>query len=123
MDGQHPNVEPTKSTPTAGWDYATKDGDVVAGGLERPSNGTSPKTEWAEIVAAESREEFWKLCESVAPRALLCNFNSLRGYADWRYKPEPPTYEQPRGVHIDTRSCPELDDWVRKNIVRPLEGR
>ncbi|UDN67442.1 replication-associated protein [robinz virus RP_326] len=123
VDGCHPNVEPTKQTPAAGWDYATKDGDVVAGGLERPGNGTSDKTDWAKIVAASNADEFWELCESVAPRALLCNFQSLRGFADWRFKPEPPKYEQPRGVQIDTGKFPELDAWVQQNIVRPLAGR
>ena len=31
--GQHPNVSPSHGTPAKGYDYAIKDGDVVAGGL------------------------------------------------------------------------------------------
>lgn len=34
----HPNIVPSRGTPGTGWDYCTKDGEVVAGGLERPGD-------------------------------------------------------------------------------------
>ena len=37
--GHHPNIVASYGTPAAGWDYACKEGDIVAGGLERPSGG------------------------------------------------------------------------------------
>ena len=33
VDGCHPNIVRGYGTPEKGWDYATKDGDVVGGGL------------------------------------------------------------------------------------------
>lgn len=123
VDGRHPNVEPTRSTPSAGWDYATKDGDICAGGLERPQTQPRDETVWANIVKASDADEFWRLCESLAPRDFICRFPSLKSYSEWRYKPTPIPYERPRGIQIDTRAFPELDEWVQSNIVRPLEGR
>jgi len=37
VDGFHPNIVRGYGTPEKGWDYATKDGNIVAGGLQRPS--------------------------------------------------------------------------------------
>ncbi|AIF76264.1 Rep1 [Rhinolophus associated gemykibivirus 2] len=123
VDGRHPNVEPTRSTPSAGWDYATKDGDIIAGGLARPGDSIVSDKTWSTIVAAKDAEEFWDLCASLAPRALVCNFSSLRSYADWRFMPKPPTYVQPGGVRIDTSSCPRLDEWVQSNLTTRQPGR
>ena len=30
VDNRHPNISPSKGTPEKGWDYACKDGDIVA---------------------------------------------------------------------------------------------
>ena len=55
VDGRHPNVVRGYGTPEKGWDYATKYGDVVAGGLERPSReGLSKSGEpWSTIVTGK----------------------------------------------------------------------
>ena len=37
VDGHHPNVVPSRGNPERGYDYAIKDGNIVAGGLARPS--------------------------------------------------------------------------------------
>nr|QWY79444.1 MAG: replication-associated protein [Cressdnaviricota sp.] len=37
VGGFHPNVSPSRGTPEKGYDYAIKDGEVVAGGLARPA--------------------------------------------------------------------------------------
>ena len=60
VDGCHPNISPIRRTPEAAYDYAIKDGDVVAGGLERPSRDSlaSAGSKWAEIIAATTRDQF-----------------------------------------------------------------
>nr|WCD56379.1 MAG: replication associated protein [Genomoviridae sp.] len=119
--GQHPNVVRGYGTPEKGWDYATKDGDIVAGGLARPSaSGVSEAGgQWSQICMAESREEFFDLCQRLAPRALLCSFTSLRAYADWRFRVDPAPYQSPAGLDFSTANYPELDLWVAENLGRP----
>lgn len=118
VGGYHPNVSPSKGRPGEGWDYATKDGDVVAGGLERPngSDVSTAGTQWSEICNAESEQEFWDLCETLAPRALLTNFTSLRAYATWRFRPIRDEYVSPRGITFHTEEVGGLDAWVRDNV-------
>ena len=43
VDNHHPNVSATHSTPREGFDYACKDGDIVAGGLGRPEPRNTAK--------------------------------------------------------------------------------
>ena len=97
VEGQHPNVSPSRGTPEDGFDYAIKDGDVVAGGLERPSGSRMDPTGgvWVEIVNAKDLHEFWSLCESLAPRALVTSFTQLRAYAEWKYRVSRAPYENP----------------------------
>ena len=52
----------------------------------------------------------------LAPRALLCNHQSLRAYADWHYRPVATKYEHPPGLQLRTDHMPELDEWVRDNL-------
>jgi len=85
----HPNISPSRGTPAVGWDYATKDGNVVAGGLERP-NGSSDgvlrkDATWHTIMDACTRDEFFALVRELAPSDLAKCFTSLTKYADWRY--------------------------------------
>lgn len=63
VEGRHPNVQPCGRTPEKMYDYAIKDGDVVAGGLERPNGSRLPGSSdpWAEIIMAENRERFFEL--------------------------------------------------------------
>ncbi|AGU67651.1 replication associated protein [Faeces associated gemycircularvirus 10] len=123
VDGYHPNVQPFGRTPYKGWDYAIKDGDVVCGGLERP--GTGPGTDvsgagsqWDRIVGAETPDEFWRLIRELAPRTLLTNFNSVRAYADWHYRPVVAPYESPPEIEFDLSGVEELREWVCNNLSR-----
>lgn len=118
VGGHHPNVQPCGRTPQKMLDYAIKDGDVVAGGLN-PNLGTEvsgPDNIWARIAAAGSVEEFWGLARELAPRALVCNHQSLRAYAEWHYRPAKVEYVHPDGLHLSTRRFPALDEWVRDNM-------
>lgn len=118
VDGHHPNVSPSRGTPERGYDYAIKDGNVVAGGLERPENGGKKQDAWPQIVAAATVDEFWKLVSELAPRSLVCNFPSLRTYAEWRFRVEKVEYAHPDGVHLDTRNIPGLDDWTHESLAK-----
>lgn len=124
VDGRHPNVLIGRRTPEAMWDYATKDGDVVAGGLERPSGEGLSETssKWSRILLAETREEFFALIQELDPRALCVSFGSIRTYADWRYRPTPDPYQHPSSVRLCTDQYPELDDWVQRNLARHETG-
>ena len=106
VGGFHPNVVPSRGTPEGGYDYATKDGDIVGGGLERPDGSKVPCTSdaWATIINAESRDEFWRLVSELAPRSLACNFNSLRNYSEWKYREDPAPYEHPADIGFNTET-------------------
>lgn len=116
VDGYHPNVEPSRKNAVGGYDYAIKDGEVVAGGLERPSGvsgrrgATRAEDAWAEITAAESVEEFWRLCEELDPKSMVCNFPALSKFVEWRFRPEPIPYSSPDGV-FDLTDYESLEEW------------
>lgn len=118
VDGRHPNIVRGYGTPEAGYDYAIKDGVVEAGGLGRPGGDRVSKdgSVWSQLVLAGDREEFFDMCARLAPRALLCNFTSLRCYADWRFRADPEPYEHPGGVSLVTTRYPGLDTWVQQNL-------
>lgn len=118
VGGRHPNIESCKKTPEKMYDYAIKDGDVVAGGLERPSgNGVlEASSKWHDIIMATTRDEFFDRVAMLDPRALCVNFSSLRCYADWKYREDPTPYATPSNIQFDVSGFPELDDWVRGNL-------
>ncbi len=124
--GCHPNVVRGYSTPSKGYAYATKDGDVVAGGLECPTDGpavSETSSKWARAIMAESREEFFAVVAELDPRALCCSFGSLRAYADWKYRPVMDPYRSPDGISFCTDEVPELDNWVQRNLAGPVTGK
>lgn len=117
ISGCHPNIEGSRGTPWLGWDYATKDGDVVGGGLERPTERplgggsvSSENAKWSQIVAAKDRDEFFQLCRDLAPKSLCTSFPSLSKYADWTYRPRQREYTTPGGT-FDLEKYPELSEW------------
>ncbi|AMH87706.1 RepA [Pacific flying fox faeces associated gemycircularvirus-10] len=127
VDGYHPNIEPSRKNAAGGFDYATKDGDIVAGGLERPSRTrgrtgtTGAQATWGEITAAESAEEFWRLCEELDPKSMVCNFPALSKFAEWRFRPIPVPYASPDGV-FDTSGYPIIEEW-RTSVFDEYSGR
>lgn len=118
VHGRHPNVSATHSTPREGFDYACKDGDILAGGLERPagSDRLVKRNGWHDIVASNSREEFFDMLVEYDPRALCTSFTQLCKYADWRYREDPEPYRTPDGVAIDPSAFPELTEWAREAV-------
>nr|AMH87726.1 replication-associated protein [Pacific flying fox faeces associated gemycircularvirus-11] len=122
VGGYPPNIAKCGRTPWKAYDYAIKDGDVVAGGLERPIEasgdgaGTVDPT-WHSILEAETPEEFWALCHDLAPRDLARSFPSLQKYCDWRYRPVDEPHRTPDGYQFDTSRAPELNEWLPKSLV------
>jgi len=121
VDGRHPNISASRGTPEAGYDYAIKDGDVVAGGLERPEPGSmgSGKTfdVWTRITDAEDRDQFWQLLHELDPKAAACSFTALSKYADWRFAEKPPVYEHPSGVGFVPGDVDGRDDWLSQSGI------
>lgn len=125
VDGCHPNVSPTHSTPSAGFDYAVKDGDVVAGGLQRPESGkrNARDDRWHDITAAGSREEFFELLLEHAPRELCTCFAQLTKYADWMYRVDREPYQHPVELRDASDHFPELREWVHQSLEKHEVGK
>lgn len=118
VGGHHPNIVRGYGTPEKGWDYATKDGDICAGGLDRPSGVPAGKSDskWAWIIQAANREEFFERVSSGDPRALCANFSNLQRYAEWKYRPDPIEYESPGGISFTGGKSMECNSWADSNI-------
>ncbi|AMD08882.1 replication associated protein [Human gemycircularvirus GeTz1] len=114
VGGHHPNTSPSKGRPGVGYDYAIKDGDVVAEGLGRPGgDGDQEKLptnaeRWAEIVAAESAEEFleyyWRRLD---PSAMVRSFTQCRAI---RRASLPSTFRKPTKFS-DRSIIRNLQEW------------
>ncbi|AMH87672.1 replication-associated protein [Pteropus associated gemycircularvirus 10] len=116
VEGHHPNIVPSRGRAGEGWDYATKDGNIVAGGLERPGGGGLPSTpdKWREIVGAESREEFFDLLRQLDPKTLITRWSELNRYADAAYATRAEPYVGPTGIEFELGMVPELARWGRE---------
>jgi len=128
VSGSHPNIVSSYGTPWDGYDYAIKDGEVVAGGLERPEPpGTSIRRsdeKWSTIVAAETREDFWLLVRELAPADLAKCFNSLSKFADWQYADPEYVYDGPSATdpRFDISEFPELGTWSSR-LADSVDGQ
>jgi len=131
VGGVHPNIEPSKGTPEKGYDYAIKDGDVVAGGLSREELVTSgdrvgsSAARWATITSADSAEEFWRLVFELDPQRGACSWPSLNKFAEWKFAPVPAAYESPRGITYDEGLLDGRYDWLQQSgigLEAPLLG-
>ncbi|AJD07460.1 replication-associated protein [Odonata associated gemycircularvirus 1] len=115
VDGRHPNIKRSWGTPEKGYDYAIKDGEVVAGGLERPDgvHGSGKTFDlWSQVAGAEDRGEFWRLVEELDPKALCCSFTQLSKFADWRFAEVVADYESPGGIGFVPGDVDGRDSWV-----------
>lgn len=128
VDGRHPNIEPSRGTPEKGYDYAIKDGEVVAGGLERPvpssrDGAGSVFEKWTVITQAEDRETFWRLVHELDPKSAACSFSQLSKYADFKYADVPAEYEHPRGIEFVSGDVDGRDEWVQESGLGLAESR
>lgn len=124
VDGFHPNISPSRGTPEAGFDYAIKDGDVVAGGLARPCGvvALNRSEKWHKIERAETRDEFFSLCAELDPERLVCSFSQIQKFADWRFAVEPKPYASPDGV-FDLANYGDLTEWRDNFLFADTTGR
>jgi len=126
VGGHHPNIAPSRGRPGVGYDYAIKDGDVVAGGLARPGGSglSEAQNKWGQIVAAESRDEFFDLLRELDPKTLVTRWTELNKYADAAYAPVPEPYVGSDGKQFELGVVPELARWGEQLVGdNPLEGR
>lgn len=129
VGGFHPNVSPSRGTPEKGYDYAIKDGDVVAGGLARPEprGGMHVGAHRVSNVShlCESSEEFLELYDEMERGDLIGRFSNVRAYADWRFKLDVEEYSTPKGFEFASGELDGRDDWVRQSGIcsgEPLVG-
>lgn len=130
VDGRHPNIVPSRGTPEKGYDYAIKDGDVVAGGLARPEprGGMSGGAHKVANVAhlCESTEEFLELFDEMDRGNLIKSFTQVRSYADWRFKPNVAEYDPPAGAVFRSGADDGRDEWLAQSGIGsgvPLLGK
>lgn len=118
VGGFHPNVSPSKGRPGEGYDYAIKDGDVVAGGLDRPSGARlhATRIEWDQAMEASSMDEFLESCLRMDAGQALRMWTNLQAYARWRYRPVREPYVHPGEVVIHSSRVPALDEWVERFV-------
>lgn len=122
--GFHPNIKKvTRGTEESVWDYVTKDGDVVAGGLERPTNNSRSShrgsvwegeytSKWAYIVDSPTKDEFYSRLAREDPRSLACSYASIAKYADWKYREIPEEYCSPPDFQFKLDSYGRLKEWL-----------
>lgn len=123
IDGVHPNVRPVQTTPSAAYQYAGKDGDIVhdcfpsgyfdnGRDRERIPRG---KRLWSTITDAASKDEFFKKCCTLDPRSAACAFGNISRFADWKYGPDKPDYVpyDQTGLATDLSEYPELREYFR----------
>lgn len=125
VEGRHPNVVPSRGRAEFGWDYAVKDGNVVAGGLARPGSDRLPPAEnkWSQIVCAEDRSEFLRLVQELDPKSFVLRHRELLDYADRYYAEQREPYVGPDGVEFDLGMVPELATWRGESLGDdPVEG-
>lgn len=130
VDNRHPNIVPSRGTPEKGYDYATKDGDVICGGLLRGDlvsgdrNGSS-RDIWSQITGAENREQFWELCLQLDPKSCATAFTQLSKFVDWHYRVEVEEYSNPAGFTFKSGRFDGRDDWLLQSGIgsqEPLIG-
>ncbi|AIF76256.1 Rep1 [Miniopterus associated gemycircularvirus 1] len=124
VGGYHPNIAPSRGRAEGGWDYATKEGDIVAGGLERPSRSRVSRNDhiWDEVINQPDESAFWECVQRLDPKAAATQFTQLRAYASWAYAVQPEQYEPNPEHAFDTGMVPELDRWRRESLGDDRQG-
>lgn len=121
VDGRHPNILRGRKTPEQMFDYATKDGDVVAGGLERPSDiptTTNSDDFWRCVFDAETREETLRVAQESSVSLLGRYFFQVRAIAEGKAVQNPLDYVSPESLEWELGPYPELTDWCETYLGR-----
>lgn len=122
VDGHHPNILRGRKTPEQMYDYATKDGDVVAGGLQRPTEQVSSKNDsddfWRCVFDAETREETFRVAQESSVSLLGRYFFQVRAIAEGKALQSPLDYVSPPELEWELGPYPELTDWCTTYLGR-----
>lgn len=121
VNGRHPNILAGRRTPLAMFDYATKDGDICAGGLAREDfeKDETPKDEkYRYIIDGETRDEVLERAAEVDPGLFIRSYLSLRAYAESKDFKDPTDYVSDETLEFSTIDYPELSDWVSTYMGR-----
>lgn len=122
VDGHHPNILRGRKTPEQMYDYATKDGDVVAGGLQRPDDPVSSKNDsddfWRCVFAAETREETLRVAQESSVSLLGRYFFQVRAIAEGKAMRSPLDFVSPPELEWELGPYPELTDWCETYLGR-----
>lgn len=121
VDGYHPNILRGIKTPRKMFDYATKDGDVVAGGLGRPDEEpttTSSDDFWRCVFSAETREETFRVAQESSVSLLGRYFFQVRAIAEGKTIQNPLHYVSPTSLEWELGPYPELCDWTASYLGR-----
>uniref|UniRef100_A0A8A4XBY0 Replication-associated protein n=1 Tax=Pavo cristatus Genomoviridae sp. TaxID=2814970 RepID=A0A8A4XBY0_9VIRU len=120
-DGHHPNILRGSKTPGQMYDYATKDGDVVAGGLARPGDeqATSNSDEfWQAVFDAETRDETFHRARESSVSLLGRYYFQVRAIAEGKTIKNPLAYECDASLAFELGHYPELSDWCSSYLGR-----
>nr|UBJ26229.1 replication-associated protein [Giant panda feces-associated gemycircularvirus] len=121
VDGRHPNVSPSRGTPEKGYDYAIKDGDVVAGGLgrPRPRGGMHVGAHSVRNIKdlCENAGEFLEVFDELDPGTMFKCFSNIRSYADWKFAPEPEIYVPPFGTAWGCDGTDGRSEWFLQSGI------
>lgn len=121
VDERHPNVSASRGTPEKGYDYAIKDGDVVAGGLERPlpRGGLSVGAEKVRNIAhlCESTDEFLEVFDEMDRGTMFKSFTNIRAYAEWRFAEEAEKYVSPAGIVFRSGEIDGRNQWLAQSGI------
>ena len=120
VDGHHPNILRGRKTPGQMYDYATKDGDVVAGGLQRPDDQVSSKNNsddfWRCVFDAETREETFRVAEESSVSLLGRYFFQVRAIAEGKTIQNPLDYVGNPELEWELGPYPELRAWCETHL-------
>jgi len=121
IDGHHPNILRGRKTPEQMFDYATKDGDVVAGGLERPEvlpTKTDSDDFWRRVFDAETREETLRVAQESSVSLFGRYFFQVRAIAEGKTLQNPLDYVSDPTLEWELGPYPELSDWCASDLGR-----
>lgn len=121
VDGHHPNYSCARGKDSIRrvLGYITKDGDYY--GDLSPFEALSADGKqsrhaiWAEIVGAQSVDDFWRLVRELAPEAYVRDYSRLTEYVSAHFS-KPDTFV-PEFTDFDVPV--ELAQWFRDNVSTP----
>ena len=122
IDSYHPNILRGIKSPDKMYDYATKDGDVCGGGLERPDPRGKPSAStdefWSNVFDAETKEETLRIARESGVGLFGRYFFQVRAIAEGKAIRSPLDYVSPPELEWELGPYPELSDWCSSYLGR-----